>query len=293
MPESAANRKPDALAPEPRKLRFSRVLGAGLLALLGGFGAGYALHDRDIASRSEARPAPREAASGEANRFKIPVSMTQPSRGPEDALVTIVEWCDLRGSACRDVDAPMQALMRKYEGKLRWVHRQLPDPSQQDSALLHHFARGAFMHGGKFWEVRERLLRTRDGTTLTNDDLRAIAGELGLDWAAIARGLEDRTFARYVGVDILFAGKFGVNTAPVFFVNGRRAAPAAANELKGALSKLIDEEMAEAMRRLDQGVARADVYRVITEDGLWSVDDDPVARRAASANRSAGTTKGP
>jgi protein-disulfide isomerase len=219
--------------------------------------------------------------------------MTQPKLGPDDALVTIVEWCDLRAKECRDVDAPMNKLLQRYAGRLRWVLRQLPDPKRSDSALVHNFARGMFQQGGKFWEARERLMKRPDDTTLTKDDLREIAGELGADWAALEKGIEERIFARYVGVDILFAGKFGVDAGPAFFVNGRRLPSVPAGALEQALSTLIEEELAEADRHIRRGVAKTDVYREITEDGLWAVDDDPGARRAANAQSTAGAGKGP
>ena len=36
--------------------------------------------------------------------YKIPVSMSQAALGPEDALVTWVEWCDLPDPGCRNID---------------------------------------------------------------------------------------------------------------------------------------------------------------------------------------------
>lgn len=273
------------------------VLGAAALALVAGFACGFFFVRASAKTPLDAAAAGAgKAAQGRAQRdvrYKIPVSMTQPKLGPDDALVTIVEWCDLRAKACRDVDAPMNRLMQRYAGRLRWVFRQLPDPKRGDSALVHDFARGMFQQSGKFWEARERLMQRPDDAMLTKRDLREIAGELGADWAALEKGIEERTFARYVGVDILFAGKFGVDAGPAFFVNGRRLSSVATGALDQALSTLIEQELVEADWHIRRGVAKTDVYREITKDGLWAVNDDPAARKAANAQSTVGASKDP
>src|SRR5687768_7574893 len=98
-------------------------IGVGLAAL--GIAAGFAvgvfagrsaaqLVEEDFArvAARTARASSRERAAflrersetdGEPARFKIAVTQAQPSAGPSDALVTIVEWCALYGEPCREI----------------------------------------------------------------------------------------------------------------------------------------------------------------------------------------------
>src|SRR5690606_28777122 len=131
-------------------------------------------------------------------RYKIPVTDTQPQRGPQDALVTVVEWCDLRGEACRAADKAMRQLMDEHPGKLRWVHRHLPAGVDfEQSERMHEFARGAFQldkRVDKFWEVRERLLAVPGEAPPEEGALRQIAEDLALDYEGIEQGMKLRHY---------------------------------------------------------------------------------------------------
>src|SRR5689334_3276996 len=96
----------------------------------------------------------KEASAAEpAKRYKIPVSRTQPSVGPDDALVTIVEWCDLRGAACVRSDALIAAVLAKHPQQARRTFRHFTKPDQQ-AQLGHELGGMAHEQAGKFWEVR-------------------------------------------------------------------------------------------------------------------------------------------
>lgn len=218
-------------------------------------------------------------------RFMVPVTSSQPSLGPSDALVTIVEWCDLRGHACREADIALSAVMKNNEGDVRWVHRHLFDRSDQNAQWLHHVTRAVEHHTGKFWQLREKLLRTPDDVTLLRDDLSRITKEIGVDWDAIGDGLDRQGYAQHVNTDLLFGWRFGVTDAPGIFVNGRRIAAQPMSSLYGRLQQVVTEELNVARLMTEHGVAKHDVYNELTRDGFWSVDDDPSARLTSEVAR--------
>lgn len=259
------------------KLGIGKVLGVTTLVVVVGFLGGRLLaKPADLQPAPEAPKAQAEAVSSV--RYMIPVSLSQPVQGAGDALVTVVEWCDLRGKACAEMDAPRRALLARHAGKLRWVYRQLPDLSRSDSPLIHNVARGVFSQAGKFWELREQLMAVPAEQTLSEADLQSMVEKLGVAWPPIAQGLKEQAFARYVGVDMLFAKKFGVTRGPVLFVNGRRIPEVAIDKLLATLEPVVNESLAEAAWHVQQGVPAEQVYQEITKEGLWSIDDDPAKR---------------
>jgi protein-disulfide isomerase len=229
---------------------------------------------------SQANAPPRDAL-----RYQVPVTSTQPSLGPPHAPVTMVVWCDLRGDACRAADAALKAIMRDNDGTLRWVHRHLLDTSDAEALLINHVAHGMHERAGKFWEFREKLLATPDGTHLGLPELRAMAEATGADWAPIAADLGREGYAKHIQADLNFAKMFGVTAAPGIIVNGRPLPEDPHQSLEQRLRSLVAEERAHAEQLIAGGVAPRDVYTELTRDALWSVNDDPAKRRAAQALR--------
>jgi protein-disulfide isomerase len=241
-------------------------------------------------SSSSARTQAAQAAPAADVRFKVPVSSMQPSRGPKDALVTIVEWCDLRGSVCREADATLKELMAQYDGQLRRVFRAVPDSSRPDEAKrIHQFARAVYENGkdsDKFWKVSDQLLALPDSTTIGDAELRPIAKSVGADYDAITKEIEGGKLATAVALDTGFAARFGVSELPAIYVNGRPAVNGdSASELKRSLKTLIEQELANAEKVLAQGIERDKLYDKIVETGLWSLDDSPEKRQAAALKK--------
>lgn len=236
-----------------------------------------------VAEAPVARPAlPKDV------RFKVPVSTLQPSEGPTDALVTLVEWCDLRGEACRSGDRVLKEVLKEYDGKLRRVYRLMPNISRaEESRQILQFARAAYEDGKnsqRFIDVRSQIMAIPDAQTIGETELRAIAKKTGVDYDKLAPQIQQGFYMTSLGLDANFAARFGIQQLPAVFVNGRPVpAGSSWNEYKVSLKALVDEELANAERALASGVEKARLYDKIIDDGLWSTDDSPAKRQAAAA----------
>ena len=106
------------------------LMGSLLLAIIAGVGCGKA----GDAPAPPAPPAPAPPAAppvaqvAEPERYRIPVTPTEPSRGAEDALVTIVEFSDFECPFCSRVEPTVSAILEEYAGKVRVVWRDNPLP---------------------------------------------------------------------------------------------------------------------------------------------------------------------
>jgi protein-disulfide isomerase len=232
-------------------------IAVAIAALAAGFGYGF------LSNR-----APKDLGGPltDGRRYAVPVSLTQPRRGPREALVTLVEWCDLQGEACEKSEAVTAELLRKFDGRLRHVWRHLADKKSEGSLVRHEFARLALEQSGKFWEV-QKLLLGRDDKAPTAAELEGYARQLGLDWAAIERELKKQNYRAYVRSDGIFAERFGVTEGPTYYVNGRRLSAPATKE---RLETLIERELAQVQKVVAGGVALDKLYAHLTSKGLFA-----------------------
>lgn len=220
------------------------------------------------------------------SRYLVPVTNTQPAKGPVDALVTVVVWCHLRDEDCAAVDGMMSRVQEAHPGKVRWVFRHLLNAERRDSRLVHAFTQAAHRMGERFWEARARVqaLPTEE---VEAAQLVSMCEELELDANRVAGALQTGAFDRHLGADMRMAEAFGVHEAPGIFVNGRPLGDAESGARERALNALVNAELESAERLVASGVQASEVYASLTEDGKWSVDDDPVSRRAQDEAREA------
>lgn len=104
-----------------------------------------------------------------------------PSMGPADAPVTIVEFTDFQCPYCRKSQDTLAQVEKAYAGKLRVVARQYPlyfHPRAKPAAEAALCANAQ----GKFWPYREKLFKQ-----LTDKDLTKIAKAFGLNTSKFSK----------------------------------------------------------------------------------------------------------
>lgn len=160
-------------------------------------------------------------------------------KGAEKALVTIVKFEDFECPFCNQVQPTLNEVLKRYEGKIRIVHKDLPLEAIHPQAQL--AAEGARCAGdqGKFWEYHDALYA--NAPKLAQGDLKTYAKQLGLDSGKFDQCLTGGRHKAAVRKDLEEGAKLGLTGTPTFFINGR--------EISGALpvesfAAIIDEELA-------------------------------------------------
>jgi protein-disulfide isomerase len=171
---------------------------------------------------------------------KVPASAA--SLGPADAKVTIVEFLDYQCPYCHRAQESLDVVLKEYEGKVRFVHRDYLLGKPRSLAA----ARAARCAGeqGKFWEYHRGLLV--QAGDLSDADLTNRAKGLGLDGARFASCAATDKFDADIRSATEAGGDLGVSGTPTFFVNGRRAVGALPVE---QFRELIDAELRAATGR--------------------------------------------
>jgi Na+/H+ antiporter NhaA len=140
-------------------------------------------------------------------------------RGPEDALVTLLEYGDFECPYCGRAEPVVREILADF-GDLRYVWRHLPLSDVHPHARLAAEAAEAAAAQGKFWEMRELLFDHQDA--LRAPDLVRYAEQLGLDVDRFRDELREHLHAAAVADDVESADLSGVTGTPTFFINERR-----------------------------------------------------------------------
>src|SRR5437870_9650021 len=170
----------------------------------------------------------------------------EPSRGPTDAKVTIVEYSDFQCPFCSRVYTTVETqVLKEYGDKVRFIFKNYPftsiHPWAEDAAVA---SECGFQQGNdQFWTMYNGLF-SKQGE-INKDNLAAKAAEIaeagGLDVAKFKECLEGKKSLDAVKADESEATALGVNSTPTFFVNGRRLSGAQTYE---GCKQLIDQELA-------------------------------------------------
>ena len=237
---------------------------------IAGFAVGHVVGSRsssevaDTGGTEEAQAADVIVA-GDVERYKIPVTDAQPSKGPKDALVTIVEFSEFQCPFCARVLPTTKQIMDTYGDKVRIVWRNNPLSFHNNAAPAAELAMEGYAQGGndKFWELHDTLFANQKA--LGRAELEGYAEKAGLDSAKVKKALDESTHKKVIDGDQSLAAQLGAGGTPYFFINGRQLRGA---QPFAAFQKVIDEELATAETLLKQGVKKEQIYATVTKSGL-------------------------
>ena len=151
----------------------------------------------------------------------------QPSFGPADAPVTIVEFGDFECPDCK-MEAPIlrHDLTDAFDGKVRVVFKNFPLES------VHPWARAAAIDGRcvyqqgntAFWKFYDWDYQNQDDITGDNLNSKVLgwAGENGVDTVKLGQCMDTKATEPEVNRSIAEAHELGVQGTPTLFINGRK-----------------------------------------------------------------------
>lgn len=140
-----------------------------------------------------------------------------PSIGPKNAPVTIIEFTDYECPFCGRVRATVTQVIDKYKGKVRYVLRDYPLPFHGNAKKASEAAHCAGDQG-KYWDLSKILFQNQ--RTLGVSELKGYAKDVGLNQAKFDKCLDSGKHAKKVEDNLNYGGKVGVNGTPAFFING-------------------------------------------------------------------------
>ncbi len=215
--------------PLPRKRILPFILLGILLPVFFGIGmgSGYIIWGRE--------PKPTPVA---VTRYDVPED-DDPSIGPADAEIVIIEFSDFQCPYCKKWhDEVFEQLLDEYPKQIRFVYRDFPLGGHPE-AIPAAVAANCANEQGKYWEYHTALFSYE--YELGGEAYIQYASETGLDVGDFTQCIDENRYYDEVIKDFEFAANLGVRATPTFFVNGI--------PIEGALpfesfKQLIDMELA-------------------------------------------------
>jgi len=148
-----------------------------------------------------------------------------PSIGPDNAPVTLVEFADFECPHCKEFTDDFEAIRAKYPTQVRLVYKDFPlvniHPWAETAAVA---GRCAYLHSpAAFWKIHDAIFKNQDNITPDNawDELNGFAKDEGLDADAFKSCLSSPEAAKAVEANRADAIVLGVSSTPTVYVNGR------------------------------------------------------------------------
>ncbi len=148
------------------------------------------------------------------------------TKGPEDAILTVMEYTDFFCPYCALAYAELETLMEKYPDDVRLVYRPLPLDSLHPNAPLAAYAAEASGMQGKFWEMYSAIFSNQEAlSAFTTEEvtewLSTTAEGLGLDMDQFNTDIASEDVINKITTtqQAMFAA--GVSSTPTILVNGR------------------------------------------------------------------------
>lgn len=151
-------------------------------------------------------------------KLKNAITPADHVKGPEDAVIEMVEYGDYQCPACGEAHDAMRQLERVLKNDLRFVFRNFPLSKLHEHATAAAQAVEAAALQNKFWEMHDLVYDNQH--ELDMDSLKSYAKKLKLDLGKFEEDLRSQKVQKKVEADFYSGVMSGVNGTPTFFING-------------------------------------------------------------------------
>jgi len=158
------------------------------------------------------RPAPVKPLKSE--------TWVAPSKGADNALITIHEFSDFECPFCGMVTQTIDSVMKRYNGKVKLYFNQFPLPFHKNAHIAAEAMLAAYDQG-KAWEMHDAMFSAREIFEQNGiDGLCSLAANIGLNVSKFRSDLVRRIYRDRVEKEIEFGQSVGISGTPSFLING-------------------------------------------------------------------------
>lgn len=142
-------------------------------------------------------------------------------RGPKDAPITLVEYSDFECPFCSRGYETVMGIMKKYEGKIRFIYKHLPLSFHEQAMISAQYYEAIRLQDEKkafafHDEIFKNQAKLKNGAAF----LDATAKKVGADLAKVKKDINSDAVKNRIEADMKEAGSFGMQGTPGFLLNG-------------------------------------------------------------------------
>lgn len=190
-----------------------------------------------------------------------PKDLANPSIGPEDAQIVVVEYSDFQCPYCSAAAGFHKQLIPVFqnqvpgwepsvpglkemakEGRIRFEFKHYPLPSHTNAFLAAQASEAANAQG-KFWEYHDLVYQNQD--SLSRKNLIKFAEQVGMDVELFTQELDGEVYAASVRKDLGEGQRAGVTGTPAFFINGELISGAQPLSIFNAKITQLENQLAQ------------------------------------------------
>lgn len=166
------------------------------------------------------------------------VTILDPTRGPENAPVVIVEFSDFECPFCKEAQKIIEKVLKKYPTSIRHVWKDAPSTSLHKNALGAHLAARCAQEQTAFWEFHDKLFENQHNLNRTT--YVSIANQIGINGRILEQCIDSQSGKAKVERSIIEAEVLAVDAIPFFFINNERLSGSITFE---QIDQLIQKEL--------------------------------------------------
>ncbi len=148
-----------------------------------------------------------------------------PSKGPENAKVTLVVYEDFECPVCRQLETMLRSLLPNFP-QVRIIHKDYPLTHKHPWAMTAALAgRCAYDQSPvNFWKLHDMIFDNQDFITPNNvsEKLEQYEAQAGLDAVSLQTCMSDPSVLGQIQASLKEGESLQVTSTPTIFINGRR-----------------------------------------------------------------------
>jgi protein-disulfide isomerase len=165
------------------------------------------------------------------------ISVTDPSLGPTDAPVILVEFADYACEYCQKQEKILQEIIRLYPGKVRLIWKDYPETNESSSSFQAAQAARCAGEQNQFWPYHDLLFQANQ-LKLTN--FLELAQQLNFDVNQFKQCLASEQVKTLIKDNIEEANALAITGIPFIYVNNQEVM---GNISLEDLKKIIETEL--------------------------------------------------
>ena len=158
-------------------------------------------------------------SAGQLQSLPTLATADDPSLGPKDAKVVMVEFSDFQCPFCRQAMPVIKEILKDYGDQILFVYRDFPITETHPQAVLAALAGECAHEQGNFWAMHDKIFENQDQISEVNLKIWAI--QIGLNSLQFGNCLSSGKYLSEIEQDFQEGVAAGVAATPTFFINGQ------------------------------------------------------------------------